>query len=1417
MSVSLPPELARLCRLVSSARLSTACRRSHISSSVRGSRRGKRLLQCSAIAAGLLSAAAGAHAQASFGPVAIGASSTVTVPVTAQAAGTVKTVEVLTAGNSGLDFAAASGGACANANLLVSQQCTQPVTFSPAYPGARIGAVVLLDGSRNVLGTTYLSGSGSGGLGLFIPGVIQTNAGDGNWKGVGDGNPATSAELFLPSAVALDGVGNLYIADSNHNRIRMVCAGTTATIPGTTCTAAGIISTVAGVDGTAGYSGDGGPATSASVAMNTPSGLAIDGAGNLYIADTGNNAIREISAVTGIITTIAGTGTQGSGGDGGPAVSAKLNQPDGVAFDNNGNLYIADTQNNRVRAICGGAGSLFGASCAARGDIVTVAGTGVSGPAGDGGQAIAAQLDAPFTLAFDAAGNMFIADSGNSKVRAVCASSGSAVLGTACSAAGAISTVAGDGAKQFAGDGGPANSASLNAPSGLVFDPAGNLYIADTQNLRIRKVSAANGTILTVGGNGSAEYGGDGGPATEAGLYGPYGLALDGNGNLYIAELLDNRVRMIQSNLALVTEADPVRQGDTSPTTPVTVENDGSSTLTLTTLVAGTNTEIDPAVTTCTKDDSLAVNQQCVVGAIFAPPATPALSGEQAETGDIDVNDNTVSGIAGSNSPLVIQVTGVATPVNSTDVALTSSPNPSTFGQSVNFMATVTTGPNTGALTGTVTFYDGATKLNTTGIALNTNGTATFTTMALTVGTHSITAAYSGDSGHFAGKSAALNQVVDETTATTLASSANPSALNQTVTFTATVTAHNGGVTPDGTVTFMDGTVALGTVTLSAAGTATYSAATLADGLHSITAEYSGDAATYVQGSTSNVVRQDVLAGSMVTVSSAPNPSSYGIAVTFTATVTVNGTIAPTGTVNFLDGANTIGSATLAGTSGVAAFSTSSLAVGSHSITAAYVGNTNDGPGTSAPVTQVVNPADTTTTVSATPSPGIAGKAIALTATVAVKTGSAAVTGTVTFTDGTATLGTAKVGGNGVATLNQVFAPGVHTIVAGYGGDSNDHASASAALSLTVNQATTTVALTTSGTPAQVISAVTFKAAVSGNGGTPGGTVSFVIDGAGAGSSTLDSTGTAKFSDSALAVGSHTVVANYAGDTDDAASASSTLTQVITAIPTTTDLGVTSTGGAAPQTILVATTFGTTGPVPTGTIVFKNGTAVVGSAALDASGVATLIPDLAPGTYKIVASYDGDAVHGPSASVAVTVTGTAMGFSVAVDPPSMTLVSGQNGTITVTLASESGFSDSIGMGCLSLPAAVNCHFSSNTVKLGSGQRQTVQLTIDTNNPLSGGQSASAARPGGRGLALAGLFLPCSLFFGGLLWRLRRRHAGALVAALALFAAGALALTGCGAGFTQVSAAPGTYTIQVGGIGTGSNTSHYQNVTLTVTK
>jgi uncharacterized protein (TIGR03437 family) len=275
------------------------------------------------------------------------------------------------------------------------------------------------------------------------------------------------------------------------------------------------IATFAG-NGTAAFSGDGSAAVNA--ALNDSKGMAIDPAGNMYIADSGNARVRKVTA-SGIISTYAGNGVAGFSGDGGLAVNASLNQVMSVALDAAGNLYVADSENRRIRKIAPG------------GIITTIAGTGVQGYTGDGGPAASATLGRPVALAVDAGGNLFYVDSVDQCVRRI-------------SAAGIISTVAGNGVEAFSGDGGLAISASLAFPLGVALDSAGNIYVADANNNRIRMINPG-GIITTVAGDATEGFSGDGGLAVNASINIPSDVAIDGAGNLYIADAGNNRIRMV--------------------------------------------------------------------------------------------------------------------------------------------------------------------------------------------------------------------------------------------------------------------------------------------------------------------------------------------------------------------------------------------------------------------------------------------------------------------------------------------------------------------------------------------------------------------------------------------------------------------------------------------------------------------------------------------------------------------------------------------------------------------------------------------------------------------------------------------------------------------------------------------------------
>lgn len=271
-------------------------------------------------------------------------------------------------------------------------------------------------------------------------------------------------------------------------------------------------------------------------------------------------------------------------------------------------------------------------------------------------------------------------------------------------------------------------------------------------------------------------------------------------------------------------------------------------------------------------------------------------------------------------------------------------------------------------------------------------------------------------------------------------------------------------------------------------------------------------------------------------------------------------------------------------------------------------------------------------------------------------------------------------------------------------------------------------------------------------------------------------------------------------------------------IPTATTLG----SSTASQTILSATVQNANGsstPAPTGTVTFFNGTVAIGSEPLGDNDTATLPVNLPAGSYSIDAYYSGDLQHGTSTSPAVTVNVSDMGFNLAVNPATVTVAAARNTTVTVTLSSVGGFADTIGLGCASLPAGVTCHFSSSSPNLVANETpsQAVQLTIDTNYLMIGGSTAMNSYSARSSAALAGLYLPFSLIFGWALWRFRRRHATVLTTMLILLLSGAvLSITGC-CNISSASAAPGTYAIQVTGVGSSSGIAHHQNVTLTITQ
>ena len=335
--------------------------------------------------------------------------------------------------------------------------------------------------------------------------TINTIAGSaGNAGFAGDSGSAIGSQLNYPTGIAVDKSGNLYIADGLNNRVRKVSGG--------------VISTVAG-NGTAGYTGDKGPATSAE--LNNPTGVALDSSGNLYIADSANNVVRMVSS-SGTITTFAGNNTLGYSGDMALATGAQLANPVGVIADSAGNVYIADAGNNVIRQVYSG-------------NIVTYA---------EG-------FTQPDAVAVDSAGNIYVADTQGRRI-------------VKYTNAGVYTTIAGNGYGEFSGDNGPGPNAAVYDPMGLAVDSSGNVYIADTFNCRIRKVTPS-GIITTIAGNGTLYFSGDGGPAVQAALHFPHGVAVDSSGNVYITDTVNSVVRELQGTFPTVSTNGVVNAASFAP------------------------------------------------------------------------------------------------------------------------------------------------------------------------------------------------------------------------------------------------------------------------------------------------------------------------------------------------------------------------------------------------------------------------------------------------------------------------------------------------------------------------------------------------------------------------------------------------------------------------------------------------------------------------------------------------------------------------------------------------------------------------------------------------------------------------------------------------------------------------------------
>jgi hypothetical protein len=603
----------------------------------------------------------------------------------------------------------------------------------------------------------------------------------------------------------------------------------------------------------------------------------------------------------------------------------------------------------------------------------------------------------------------------------------------------------------------------------------------------------------------------------------------------------------------------------------------------------------------------------------------------------------------------------------------------------------------------------------------------------------------------------------------------------------------------------------IGAVSLSSGGTATFTTSSLGFGLHNITAVYAGDAQHAT--STSTAVNERIVEPATATLASSANPAVAGIDVAFTATIVAQGSQVPTGAVTFRDNGATLGSVTL-DSSGSATLQTSLLSVGTHNITLSYAGDANVA-AASASLSQTIEAA--TTSVALAASSNLVTYASPLTLTATLTSNGATATGTVAFTESGVSLGSSTINAQGIATFSLAsLAPGTHTILANYGGDGRASSAASAPVTIVIKQ-TASLAIVSSANPALTASSITLTATLTNSGAAAAtGPITFSDGTTQLGATQLDSDGHASLVLPSLSSGTHSITAAYAGDGNDFASTSQPLSQVVNLRATTTTVTASQTDASNPQQVtLIAVVHGDGSSSPTGTVTFSSGSLPIGTATMDTNGVAALTILLETSTSKenVVATYGGDAVFESSTSASLEATaGPATQFTLAIDPAAVTLVSKQHTSVALSLVSIKGFNDSIQFGCLGLPFAATCTFSSPQVKLAADGTASVTLTIDTGDPLGIGAQAGN-RPPTRGREPLLCLFPGALLMG-LLIRRRKLHKMVLLA-VSCFAL-TLSLSGC-AGLQGNGTPAGSYTFKVTASGQGSGATQSQVVTLTVTQ
>ncbi len=767
-------------------------------------------------------------------------------------------VAVVTEGIPNLDFTLASK-TCAGTYSSPSS-CTVTVNFSPKAPGLRLGAVEIFGSGNALLNTAYISGVGMGAEAALEPGTLST---------------LLSSGLSSPGALTADVAGNLYISSSGNNQIvKLAQDGGAAALfagGGSIC------------PGSSDNIGDSCPATQAT--LSSPQGMALDGAGDLYIADQGHDVLREVSAVTGIITKVAGTiGNKGDSGDGGPATGATFEEPDAVTVDGSGNLYVADAAACVVREIT-----------AADGEINTIAGTGACGYTAPSGMAVNMQINAPSALALDSSGNLYIADTGNYVVWKLALSSGTLSVDAG---------TPGEGGS-ISGDGGAATSATFAQPAGLAVDAAGDLYVLDNSAAatRLRMVSASTDIITTIAGGGSqsGSQSNSGIPATQAALTPGGGVALDAAGDLYLTATSEGSLEEIASTAATMPFPTPTPVGSTDTT-------DGVETVTLTDIGNQDLKAVKPGIaasdstdfvqqaganSACSTSFPLGFGLGCALSYEFAPQTPGSL------TSTVTLTDNSYQ--AALNSLPSFQQTAFLSgssgmDATATTVVVPEQPTFSTSPQSVTLSATVTdtTNSSTTVNAGTFTFkvFNGGNLIGSAVSNIPVSNGAASTSYTIPAGAaaggYTVTAVYSG----------ATNLVASTSATATLTISPAPG----TLTITGPTSGIYGG---SATVTFSGSYYGTPTLSSSTPSVCTASGATVAYvgvGTCAVTAS-SSEGGNYL-AVTSAPFSISVSAATPTLTLSPTNPASttYGASTTLSVTVAYSGSTPSTETVSISAG-----------------------------------------------------------------------------------------------------------------------------------------------------------------------------------------------------------------------------------------------------------------------------------------------------------------------------------------------------------------------------------------------------------------------------------------------------------------------------------------------------------------------------------